>query len=150
MTGNGGDKKKGASYPDDISLLKNSYFTILVLDSDYSIHSTLENFLRAEGYPVLMAESAEQALAKTHRFKPSLILLDCELKGLTCLTLLPELMIENPEAAVILLANRPKVSNVVAAMQMGAADFFERPLDIKRLKQVIDQQKAFFENQKSR
>jgi DNA-binding NtrC family response regulator len=149
MTKNGGGKKK-AAYPDDISLLNNSYFTILVLDSDYSIHSALENFLRTEGYPILMAVSAEEALAKTRRFKPSLILLDCELKGVTCMSLLPELMIENPEAAVVLLANRPKVSNVVDAMNLGAVDFFERPLDIKRLKMVIERQKEFFEGNKNR
>ena len=91
-----------------------------------------------------MAESAEDALAKTRRFEPDLILLDCELKGLTCLHLLPELLVEHPSASVILLANRPSVSNVVEAMNLGAVDFFERPLDLQRLKRAIARQKAYF------
>jgi two-component system, NtrC family, response regulator AtoC len=123
---------------------KNPYFTVLVLDSNYSIDSTLEDFLKSEGYPILMAQSAEEALAKTSRFEPDLILLDCELKGLTCLSLLPELLIACPSASVILLANRPSVSNVVEAMNLGAVDFFERPLDLQRLKIAIARQKAFF------
>lgn len=133
--------------PPGTSLLRNSYFTILVLDSNYSVDSTLEEFLRTEGYPVLMAESAEEALEKACRFEPSLILLDCELKGLKCLSLLPELLVANPRASVVLLAARPSVSNVVEAMNLGAVDFFERPLDLERLKLVIERQKGLFESQ---
>jgi DNA-binding NtrC family response regulator len=123
---------------------KNSLFTILVLDSLYSIDSTLEGFLRKEGYPFILADSAKEALAKVRRFQPDLILLDCELKGLTCLTLLPELLLIHPRTAVILMASRPSVSSVVEAIQLGAVDFFERPLDLERLKTVIELQKALF------
>jgi DNA-binding NtrC family response regulator len=94
-----------------------------------------------------MADSAEEALEKARRFEPSLILLDRELKGLKCLSLLPELLVENPDASVVLLANRPKLSSVVETMTMGAVDFFERPLDLERLKLVIEHQKALFESQ---
>jgi DNA-binding NtrC family response regulator len=123
---------------------KNSLFSILVLDCEYCVDSVLDNFLKAEGYPVILAESAEQALAKTREFEPDLILLDCELKGVNCLSLLPELLLEHPGAAVILLASRPKIWNVVDAIKMGAVDFFERPYDLKRLKQAIELQKALF------
>ncbi|HTA17475.1 MAG TPA: response regulator [bacterium] len=145
MQGPSNDKIK-RSDPDPLSLLKNSYFTILVLDSNYSIDSTLEEFLSSEGYPVLMADSEEEALAKTRRFEPSLILLDCELRGLRCLALLPELLAENPYAAVVLLADKPSIASVVEAMNLGVADFFERPLDLERLKRLIERQKTFFEN----
>ena len=126
--------KINRSDPDALSLLKNSYFTILVLDSNYSIDSTLEEFLSSEGYPVLMADSEEEALAKTRRFEPSLILLDCELRGLRCLALLPEL-----------LADKPSIASVVEAMNLGVADFFERPLDLERFKRLIERQKSFSE-----
>ena len=125
---------------------KNSLFTILVLDSGYSIDSELEEFLKNEGYPVLLAGSTKDALDKTHRFQPDLILLDCELKGLNCISLLPELLVEHPSAAVILLDSRPSVSNVVEAIKLGAVDFFERPLDLQRLKAAIDLQKALFKS----
>lgn len=145
MQGHSNDKINGSNH-DPISLLKNSYFTILVLDSNYSIDSALEEFLSSEGYPVLMADSEEEALAKTRRFEPSLILLDCELRGLRCLALLPELLSENPYAAVVLLADKPSIASVVEAMNLGVADFFERPLDLERLKRLIERQKSFFEN----
>jgi two-component system response regulator AtoC len=125
---------------------KNALFTILVLDSNFLIDSTLEKFLRSEHYAFIMAESAADAQAKTLRFQPDLILLDCELKGLKCLTLLPELLLIHPRAAVILMASRPSVSSVVEAIQLGAVDFFERPLDLERLKTAIELQKALFKD----
>ena len=125
---------------------KNALFTILVLDSNFRIDSTLEQFLRSERYAFIMAESAEDAQAKTRRFQPDLILLDCELKGLKCLSLLPELLLIHPQAAVILMANRPSVSSVVEAIQLGAVDFFERPLDLGRQKTAIELQKALFKD----
>jgi len=131
---------------DPPQIKKNSFFTILVLDDNYSIDSTLEDFLKSEGYPVIVAESAKEALTKTRRFEPDLILLDCELKGLTCISLLPELLMAHPSASVILLANRPSVSSVVEAISLGAVDFFERPLDLIRLKSAIDRQKTLFKS----
>jgi DNA-binding NtrC family response regulator len=125
---------------------ENSLFTILVVDSDFRVDGTLERFLRSERYAFIMADSAGDALAKTRRFRPDLVLLDCELKGLTCLTLLPELLAAHPRAAVILMASRPSVSSVVEAIRLGAVDFFERPLDLERLKTVIEMQKALFKD----
>lgn len=136
---NGGMKPTDAP-----KLRKNSFFTILVLDCDYCVDSVLGDFLKSEGYPVILAGSAEEALAQTRAFEPDLILLDCELKGIRCLTLLPELLTEHPGAAVILLASRPKVSSVVEAMKLGAVDFFERPYDLQKLKQAIELQKSLF------
>jgi DNA-binding NtrC family response regulator len=135
----GDDKKRAES-----ARRRNSLFTILVLDSNYQLDDPLERFLKSEGYPMILAASAKEALAKTRQFEPDLILLDCELKGMHCLSLLPELLMEDPKAAVILLANRPSVSSVVEAMKEGAVDFFERPLDLVRLKEAIEAQKALF------
>jgi two-component system, NtrC family, response regulator AtoC len=135
---------KDGSYPDGSPPLKNPYFTILVLDSDYRVDSALADFLRNEGYPILLAASAAEALEKTRSFEPDLILLDCELRGLAGGSLLPELLVEHPTASVVLLASRPSAASVVDAMNLGATDFFERPLDLKRLKASIERQKEYF------
>ena len=118
--------------------VRSSSFTILVLDHNYILDGALADFLKLEGYRVLLASTAEEALAKTRQYQPDLILLDCEIKGIKCLSLLPELLVENPSAEVILLASRPSASSVLEAIKLGAVDYFERPLDLKGLKLVID------------
>jgi DNA-binding response OmpR family regulator len=123
---------------------KNSFFTILVLDSHYTVDPTLKNFLEHEGYPILLAVKAKDAMEQARRFQPDLVLIDCELEHLDCLALLPEVLLESPSSAVILLATKPSVADVVEAIKLGAVDFFERPLDLKRLKGAIELQKALF------
>jgi len=140
-----GKHKIDKTFARESSSHKNPYFTILVLDSNYVLDSTLEDFLKAQGYAVLLAGSALEAVYLTHRFLPDMVLLDCELKGSNCLSLLPELVAENPKAKIILLANRPSVSNVAKAIELGAVDFFSRPLDLERLQAVIDRHKTICE-----
>jgi DNA-binding NtrC family response regulator len=123
---------------------KNSFFTTLLVDGKAPTQEGLEAFLKKEGHFVLKAESAEEALAMTHRFQPDLILLDSEWKGSSGLALLPDLLAVRASAAVIVLAVTPSIRDAVEAMKMGAVEVLERPLDLKKLKVAIDIQKALF------
>ncbi len=123
---------------------KNPFFTTLMVDGKFGAEGVLEAFLKAEGHFVLKAESAQEALDLTHRYLPDLILLDSEIEGVSSLGLLPELMLEHPTAAVIMLATTPRLSEAVEALKWGAADVLERPLDLDRLKRCIDIQKKLF------
>jgi DNA-binding NtrC family response regulator len=123
---------------------KNNFFTTLVVDNEASFASFLEEFFKIEGHFILRAVTAADAVEKTRQFQPDLILLSNQLKGDSGLTLLPELLLEHPSAAVIVMANQPSILEAVEAMKNGAVDYLERPLDLKKLKQAIDLQKAFF------
>jgi DNA-binding NtrC family response regulator len=123
---------------------KNSFFTTLVVDNEASFASFLEEFFKIEGHFILRAVTAKDALEKARQFQPDLILLSNQLKGDSGLTLLPELLLEHPSAAVILMANQPSIQEAVEAMKNGAVDYLERPLDLQKLKQAIDLQKALF------
>ncbi len=123
---------------------KNPFFTTLMVDGAFGAEGLLEDFLKSEKHFVIKAESAEEALAMTRRFQPDLILLDSEVAGVSGLVLLPELMLEHPTAAVIMLATTPRLSLAVEAMRWGAVDVLERPLDLAKLKAAIDIQKALF------
>lgn len=123
---------------------KNSFFTTLVVSSDFSKDELLEDFLMKEGHSVLKASSVSDAVALTRRFQPDLIFLDSDIVGKVGLALLPELLIEQVSAAIIILASKGDVTEAVEAMKRGAVDYFERPLDTQKLKKAIDIQKALF------
>jgi DNA-binding response OmpR family regulator len=132
--------------PADSLTGKNPFFTTLVVDGKLTFVGVLEDFLKAEGHFILRAETAEEALAKTRQFQPDLILLDSELEGVTGLALMGELLLEQASAAVILLARNPSIAESVEAIRRGAVDYMDRPLDLAKLKQAIDIQKALFKN----
>jgi DNA-binding NtrC family response regulator len=123
---------------------KGSLFTTLLVDGIGPADERLENFLKSEGHFVLKAESAADAVDMTRRFRPDLILLDSEWKGSDGLALLPALLTARASAAVIVMAITHSIPSAVLAMKMGAVEVLERPIDLSKLKQAIDIQKALF------
>jgi DNA-binding response OmpR family regulator len=132
------------AHPDAFAAQRNPMFTTLVVDAAGPSDGFLENFIRAQGHVIVHAATAAEALARTRECLPDLILLDNQLEGVAGLALIPELLMERADAAVIVMARRPSAGEAVESIKLGAADYLERPFDPFRLKQAIDLQKALF------
>jgi DNA-binding NtrC family response regulator len=133
----------GAPAPDPTPARRPEFRT-LVVDADRFMTTPLELLLAADGQGVLTADSPESALAMTRQFQPNLILLDAGVIGGSHLELLGELLIEQAEAAVVVIARQASIAEAVEAIKMGALDYLERPLDLKRLARLIEEQRAWF------
>jgi DNA-binding NtrC family response regulator len=123
---------------------KSQFFTTLVIDGQISFAEFLQEFFKTEGHLLLRAETAVEALDMTREYQPDLILLDSELEGILGLALLCQVLMEQASAAVVVMARTPNVQEAVEAMKLGAVDYLERPLDLVKLKKVIDTQKSLF------
>ncbi len=139
-TGNG-----DGSTTDNPFTQKNVVFTTLLVENIVEFQKSLENFLKSEGHYLLLAENAAETLALIRQHWPDLILLTKEMDGSNGLKFLPELLLTHPSAAVVVMANHPRICDAVDAMRLGAVDYMERPVDLTRLKETIDTQKALFE-----
>jgi DNA-binding NtrC family response regulator len=144
--GHGGNRgNDGTVPPENPFIQRNTVFTTLVVDSAINFNGHLADFLKTEGYYILRAETAKEALAMTRQHWPDLILLNKEMDGSNGLKFFPELLTEHPSAAIIMMATKPGISDAVDAMLLGAVDYLERPLDTKRLKKTIDNQKKLYD-----
>lgn len=143
------DGLKGANHnsPGHLSAVKNPIFTTLVIEGNASFAGFLEEFFRTEGHYIIRANSSSEALAKTREYRPDLILLDNEVEGVDALALLPELLMQQASAAIVVMAGHPSITEAVEAMKLGAVDYLERPLDPNKLKRAIQIQKVLFGNQ---
>jgi DNA-binding NtrC family response regulator len=126
---------------------KKDFFTILVVDGVADDPGLFDEFLKSEGHFTFRAESAADALEKTRKYQPDLILLGCDMPDINCVELLPQLLLEQPSAAVIVVASHPTTREAVEAMKIGAMDFLLYPLDLKELKAAIDYHKSLFKTQ---
>lgn len=136
------DARGGGNNSGPGAAVKNPWFTTLVVDGDLPFSGVLNEFIETEGHFVLRAMNADEALAKAREFQPHFILLNVDAEGLGALELLPRLLLEDPGAAVILMACSPGISDAVEAMKLGAADYLELPLNPEKLRQSIENQKA--------
>jgi DNA-binding NtrC family response regulator len=110
---------------------------VLVIDDEKNIRRTLDLVLRGEGYEVVEAQSAEEALqilANPHA-PVDLAILDVKLPGISGLEALERLRKDEAtrEVPVIVISGHATVHDAVAAIKLGAADFFEKPLSRERV-----------------
>src|SRR3954469_17781438 len=110
---------------------------VLVVDDEKNIRRTLELVLRGEGYEVVEAGSAEEALqilASPHT-PVDLAIFDVKLPGISGLEALERLRKDEAtkQVPVIVISGHATVHDAVAAIKLGAADFFEKPLSRERV-----------------
>lgn len=117
-----------------------SAITTLIINGNPYFSGLLEDFLKQAGHNVHKAATAEQGVTSTREIKPDVVLVHNELDDAAALTLIPEILLEHPNAEVILLASKPSVQEAVQAIKLGASHYLEGPLEPKKL---IDLAKPF-------
>ncbi|MFP3868121.1 MAG: sigma-54-dependent transcriptional regulator [Desulfobacteraceae bacterium] len=101
--------------------------TILVVDDEPNILSTVSGILQDEGFEVLTALEGEAALHLVAEESPDLVLLDIALPGQDGLEILKQLKETYPLLPVVMLSAYGSVENAVQATRLGAYDFIEKP-----------------------
>ena len=124
--------------------------TILIVDDESEIRSSLQGVLEDEGYKTLLAESGEDCLATVGRKPVDVILLDIWLPGIDGLEALERIVEMDDPPEVIMISGHGNIETAVRATKLGAFDFLEKPLSIERtlivLKNAIDAKRMRSEN----
>jgi DNA-binding NtrC family response regulator len=107
--------------------------TILVIDDEPNILTTVRRSLELEGYAVEVAGGGGGGLAKLIEHDIDLVLLDVMMPGETGLEVLPKLRAAKPEAVVVMMSGNATIETAVNATKAGAHDFIEKPLSGDKL-----------------
>jgi two-component system, NtrC family, nitrogen regulation response regulator NtrX len=114
--------------------------TVLVVDDERNIRRTLHMVLSGEGYRVLEASTGEEALGLLARAVApvELCILDMKLPGMGGLEVLERMRREDAwrDLPVVVISGHATVHDAVAAIKLGATDFFEKPLARKNPSRV--------------
>jgi two-component system response regulator HydG len=110
---------------------------VLVVEDDADIRNLLQIFLREKGFQVKLADSGPVALEMLSEEPIDLILSDVRMPGMTGLELLRHLKERDPDIQLVLMSAYSSVKDAVEAIQLGAADYVEKPIDFRRLERVL-------------
>ncbi|MCC6345842.1 MAG: PEP-CTERM-box response regulator transcription factor [Nitrospirales bacterium] len=114
---------------------------ILVIDDNEEIRKQLKWGLGKE-YSVLLAGNGREALDLFKRYHPRVVALDLGLppidngtgEGFRCLD---EMLKDAPATKVIVITGNDQRENAMKAIQMGAYDFYHKPIALKELLVII-------------
>src|SRR5207247_11424824 len=79
------------------------------------------------------AASGSEALKVYPEIRPQLAFLDVKMQGMDGLETLARLRQLDPQAVVVMISGHGTIQTAVAATQLGADDFLEKPLDTDRI-----------------
>jgi two-component system nitrogen regulation response regulator NtrX len=111
--------------------------TILVVDDEPGVRSSLSGVLRDEGYTVEAVSSGEACLERVTRGGIDLIILDVWLPGMDGLATLARLRERQVDAQIVLISGHGNIESAVRAIKLGAFDFVEKPLSLEKTVLVV-------------
>ncbi|HYL82388.1 MAG TPA: sigma-54 dependent transcriptional regulator, partial [Candidatus Acidoferrum sp.] len=109
-----------------------------IADDDESSRQGLKMLLSGAGYEVQEAIDGQDALEKAPAFLPVVVVTDLVMPRLDGLGLLKALRTALPFTTVIVLTGHGTVETAVAALKEGAYDYLTKPVDVPRLRILIE------------
>ena len=112
---------------------------LLVIDDDRSVVHLVRAALKTTDIEVQAAESAEEGLKVLQKFQPDLLLLDIVLPGISGIELFERIREIDARVPVIFITAGGESDTAIEAMKLGALDFLLKPLDVSRVRQLVNQ-----------
>jgi two-component system, NtrC family, response regulator AtoC len=111
--------------------------SVLVVDDDTTVRETLAEYFESLGMEVMSAGTASEARAAVAQYLPDVVILDLRLPDTDGLALLAALREDDPDGAIVVLTGHADVRTAVRAMQGGAHDLLEKPVDLATLREAV-------------
>jgi DNA-binding NtrC family response regulator len=111
---------------------------VLIVEDDSAARVGLEQLVKSWGFVAESASDGEEALEKVTTFRPAIVISDVVMPRMDGLALLRALQQQGADVTTLLLTAQGTVETAVEAMKEGAYDYLTKPIDIQRLKILLD------------
>ncbi len=114
---------------------------ILLVDDEEEFLKVLSQRLEGRGMKVDTSTTGESAIEKAKTKGFDAIVLDLAMPGVDGMETLRRIKSENPDLQIIMLTGHATVDKGVEAIKEGAVDFMEKPVDLNKLLNKIQEAK---------
>lgn len=112
---------------------------LLVVDDDASQRNLIGTFLKRNGVNVHFADSGEKALELLQKQEFCMMISDVRMGGITGIETLRKARELNIQIPVLLVTAYADIRDAVSAMQDGAVNYLEKPVDLDELLKTVEQ-----------
>lgn len=120
-----------------------SRIRILVVDDEQGLCAGIQEALRREGYTVNGSTDPVLASGEARKRLYNIVISDIKMPGMSGLELLESVGAHSPDTLFILMTAYGTVESAVQAMKQGAYDYLPKPIDMKRLRVVVQKALQF-------
>ena len=110
---------------------------IVAIDDDPEFLDFLAHALTEDGLEIVKASDPQDGLALVLQDHTDIVLLDLVMPNCSGLEILERIVKENPTINVVLLTAEYSTDSAVNAIQMGAADYLNKPISVEVLRRRV-------------
>lgn len=121
----------------------------MVVDDDLQVLELILLVLSSDGYPVVSASSASEALEKLGGREVNIVLTDIKMPGMNGIELTNKIRAHDPDLPVLIMTAYAETEVAVSALKSGAFDFIYKPINNDHLLHAIAKAASFSEMKKN-
>jgi len=106
---------------------------ILIVEDDEHIAEGLRLNFNLEGYEVSIAYEGIEALQKWKEWQPDLIVLDIMLPGISGLSVLQNIRLEDDQIPILILSAKNSKDDKIKGLSYGVDDYLSKPFNLEEL-----------------
>jgi DNA-binding NtrC family response regulator len=110
---------------------------LLAIDDEPQSLELIKDALSNAGVEILTALDPQIGLETFKRVRPQIVLLDLMMPGIRGFELMEWILAADPGAEVILMTGQYSTESAVEAIQKGACDYLDKPLNVEKLRRRI-------------
>ena len=114
--------------------------TVLVIDDDEAVRSSLEMLLEAYDYEVVLARDGRQGLAAFRANSPDVVLVDLMMPVQDGIETIVQIRREWPDAYIVAMSGGARIGNwdgLAVARELGADHAIEKPFEADELLAIL-------------
>lgn len=111
--------------------------TVLVVDDDECLLTTLQRLLGKWGYRVVTTNSGSEAIQSLETGLFDMILTDLEMPGVTGIDLLKRVQRMNPTIPTVMMTGSQEIEQAEEALKEGAFDYLLKPFSFGQLRVIM-------------
>jgi DNA-binding NtrC family response regulator len=112
---------------------------VLILEADRKSGIALRDLIAEGDYEAVLEQNVSAAIDRAGKLSPAVIVVGNSASATDSFDLLRELRAQQPDIPIVLLSDLGSIEMAVRAIQEeGAYHYFEKPVDAKRLRLVLD------------
>ena len=123
-------------------------YSVLVIDDDASVRTSLSTILENEGYFVETAEKGKEAIKACKKFPADVALIDIKLPDMQGTDLIKELKAIRPKIVNIILTGNPSLDNAIKSVNEKADGYIVKPFNpdelLTTIKQLLNDKTQFY------
>jgi len=125
---------------------------VAIVDDDIAIREPLRIYFEEHGLPVAECASAADLMQVLASRNVALVLLDIGLPDTDGLSLLPQVVDQYPDTAVVMLTGVADLRVVLDCMRKGATDYLSKPVQLEEIfhvaRKALEKRRLVFEHRK--